>query len=161
MPLRSLAQIGLLAVSAAIFCTPAFAEGPPVIAQRFKGAERAVVGRIAAVQPRWERNQWGDLLIVSRMAVDVEETLRGVATKRLEVDIEGGTLDGLTLHVSHQPALALGDRAVLILNEAAPGVQVPHRKGLGVMRVDADGRVEGTGLTLPELRSAARAALLQ
>lgn len=136
----------------------AVAEPPADLVQRFQGAQRAVVGKIAAVQPRWERNQWGDELIVSRMTVDVEETLKGIAARRLEVDIEGGTLDGLTLHVSHQAELASGDRAVLILNESTPGIQTPHRKGLGLLRLDGNNQVEGTSTTLADVRAAARSA---
>ena len=137
------------------------AEGRPELALRFKGAQRAVVARVAAVQPRWVENEWGDQLIVSRMVVDVEETLKGVAARRLEVDVEGGTIDGLTMHVSHQPALAAGDRAVLILNEIAPGLQAPHRRGTGVMRVDDSGRIDGIAATLADVRAAARASVAQ
>lgn len=136
----------------------ASAEPPAQLPQRFQGAQRAVVAKVAAVAARWERNEWGDQLIVSRMTVDVEETLKGFSGKRLEVDIEGGTLDGLTLHVSHQPALARGDRAVFILNETATGVHTPHRKGLGLMRLDGNNRVEGMATTLADVRAAARSA---
>jgi hypothetical protein len=128
------------------------------LVQRFQGAQRAVVGKIASAEARWERNQWGDELIVTRMTVDVEETLRGVASRRLAVDVEGGTIDGLTLHVAHQPELSPGDRAVLILNEVQSGVHVPHRKGLGLLRLDANNNVEGTSTTLADVRAAARSA---
>ena len=136
----------------------AVADPPADLAQRFHGAQRAIVGKVTSVQPRWERNEWGDELIISRMTVDVEETLKGSAARRLAVDIEGGTLDGLTLHVSHQPELSPGDRAVLILNESTPGVQTPHRKGLGLLRLDGNNRVEGTSTTLADVRTAARSA---
>lgn len=152
------ARLGFAALLLTAGSVSALAEPPADFAQRFQGAQRAVVGKIASVQPRWERNQWGDQLIVSRMTVDVEETLKGFAAKRLEVDVEGGTLDGLTLHVSHQPELVPGDRAVLILNESTPGVQTPHRKGLGLLRLDGTNRVEGTSTTLADVRTAARSA---
>jgi len=136
----------------------AVAEPPPGLQQRFQGAQRAVVGKVAAVQARWDRNEWGDQLIVSRMTVEVEETLKGFSGKRLDVDVEGGTLDGLTLHVSHQAELAPGDRAIFILNESTTGVQTPHRKGLGLLRLDGNNQVEGTSTTLADVRAAARSA---
>lgn len=128
------------------------------LAQRFAGAQRAVIGKVAAVEPRWERNEWGDILIVSRLTVDVEESLKGISPRRVLVDVEGGTLDGRTLHVSHQVELGAGDRAVLILNEVQPGVHRPHRKGLGLLKVLASDRLEDSSATLSELRLAARSA---
>ena len=152
---RSLLLASLLTAGAP---SASIAEPPAHLQQRFQGAQRAVVARVAAVQARWDRNEWGDQLIVSRMTVDVEETLKGFSRKRLEVDVEGGTLDGLTLHVSHQVELAPGDRAIFILNETTTGVHTPHRKGLGLMRLDGNNRVEGTFTTLADVRTAARSA---
>jgi hypothetical protein len=150
------AMLALLLVASG--AAPSLAEPPTPLQQRFQGAQRAVVGKVAVVQPRWDRNEWGDQLIVSRMTVEVEETLKGFSARRLEVDIEGGTLDGLTLHVSHQAELAPGDRAIFILNETTTGVHTPHRKGLGLMRLDGNNRVEGTFTTLADVRTAARSA---
>lgn len=134
------------------------AEPPAALAQRFAGAQRAVIGKVAAVEPRWERNEWGDTLIVSRLAVDVEESLKGISPRRVVVDVEGGTIDGLTLHVSHQVELRAGDRAVLIINEVRPGVHRPHRKGQGLLKVLAGDRLEDSAATLSDLRAAARSA---
>lgn len=157
MSTRSLVRSRVAVASLLLFGSPVLAAPPADLVQRFQGAQRAVVGRIAAVEPRWERNEWGDELIVSRLTVDVEEALKGSSARRLAVDIEGGTIEGVTLHVSHQPELVQGDRAVLILNEVHPGVHAPHRKGQGLLRLDASGRVEGTSATLAEVRAAARA----
>ena len=160
MPTRSIfsARFAFTALLLAGVPSAVVAEPPTELGQRFQGAHRAVVGKVAAVQPRWDRNEWGDQLIVSRMTVEVEETLKGFSARRLEVDVEGGTLDGLTLHVSHQVELAAGDRAIFILNETTTGVHTPHRKGLGLMRLDGNNRVEGTLTTLADVRTAARSA---
>jgi hypothetical protein len=136
----------------------AVAEPPTFLAQCLQGARKTVVGKIASVEPHWDRNQWGDQLIVSRMTVDVEETLKGMPTKRVEVDVEGGTLNGVTLHVSHQAELIPGDRAVFILDEVQPGLHTPHRKGEGLLRLDENNRIEGTSTTLADVRAAARSA---
>jgi hypothetical protein len=133
--------------------------GRAEIAQRVRGAKKTLIGNVIAVRSRFERNQFGDQLIVSRVSVAVEEFLDGGAGERsAEVDVEGGTVGGLTLHVAHQVSLKPGDRAVLMLDAGPAGAYVPHHKGLGVMRVERDGRIAGTTLTLDDVRAAARAA---
>ena len=43
---------------------------------------------------------------------EVEETLKGAPAKELAMDLDGGSLDGLTLRVSDLQSLEPGDRAV-------------------------------------------------
>ena len=112
------------------------------------------------MQPAWQHNKWGDELIVSRLSVQIEESLKGGGIERvLDVDVEGGTLGGITLRVSHTPQLKAGDRAVMLIDRGSAGVYVPHQKGWGVLPLDASDRVVGTPATLADVRAAARAAL--
>jgi len=130
------------------------------LGSRLRSAQKAVVGRVIGVRARFARNQWGDELILSRLSIAVEEPLKGhTGAGVLDVDVEGGTVGGLTLHVSHQPRLRAGDRTVLFLDAGPQGTYVPHRKGQGVLRLDRDNRVEGTRVTLADVRAAARAAV--
>ena len=89
---------GLLAVDLAASAN----QGAPVpLAERARGAERVVVGRVASVAPLWRVNEFGDRLIVSVVRVLVSETLKGQpadarCSKWKAADWE------LTLHVSDQ-----------------------------------------------------------
>ena len=63
---------------------------PVPLAERARGADRVVVGRVASVAPRWQVNEFGDQLIVSVVRVTVSETLKGEAAPTLDVEVEGG-----------------------------------------------------------------------
>lgn len=131
--------------------------GPPVdIVERLRGAERAVVGRVASVEPYWHRNEYGDELIVSRVNVEIDEVLKGARTRSVALHIDGGSLDGLTLRVSDLPVLVEGDRAVFLVHRNPHGEFIPHLRGLGVLRLDDSDRVVGTPVTLADVRAAAR-----
>ena len=154
MKIRTLALTSLivLAAAAAVEAGPGKALG---LRDRLKGAERAVVGRVLHVQPRVVRNEFGDVLIVSRLDVLVEETLKGKSAQRIPVDIEGGTVNGVTLKVSDLPELKPGARAVLMLSRARSGEFVPHMRGAGVLELDEQGHVKNTELWLDDVRVAA------
>ncbi|HEY7292986.1 MAG TPA: hypothetical protein VH583_24320 [Vicinamibacterales bacterium] len=133
-------------------------EGPVVpLEQRARGAERVVVGRVATVTPAWRVNDFGDRLIVSTLRVQVDETLKGNAQSSADIEVEGGTIGELTLHVSDQQTLVPGDRAVFYLKRNARGVFVPHLRGQGVLRLDRSDRVPNSSLTLDEIRRTAAA----
>jgi hypothetical protein len=125
---------------------------PVPLAERARGAERVVVGRVGSVAPVWQVNEFGDRLIVSVVRVAVNETLKGQALPTLDVEMEGGTIGELTLHVSDQTSLAPGERAVFYLKQTTRGTFVPHLRGQGVLKLDASDRVSGTSLTLEEIR---------
>ena len=127
-------------------------QAPVPLAERARGAELVVVGRVASVAPAWQVNEFGDRLIVSVMRVVVTETLKGQAPTSLDVEVEGGTIGDVTLHVSDQTSLAAGERAVFYLKRAARGRFVPHLRGLGVLKLDDSNRVSGSSLTLGEIR---------
>jgi len=126
-------------------------------AERARGAEQVVVGRVAAVTPTWRDNDFGDRLIVSVVHVVVEETLKGSAPTALDVEVEGGTIGSLTLHVSDIEPLARGDRAVFYLQHNRRGGLIPHLRGLGLQRLDGANHVRGSSVTLDQVRRDVRA----
>ena len=126
------------------------------LAERADEAERVVVGRVTAVNGVWRTNEFGDRLIVSVVRVAVEETLKGDVQSAIDVEVEGGTIGDLTLHVSDISPFAPGDRAVFYVRRNVRGAYVPHRRGLGLLKLDRAQRVAGSSLTLDEVRRAVR-----
>jgi hypothetical protein len=124
---------------------------------RAAGAERVVVAVVRGIASEWRQTDRGDRLIVSRIELEVSENLKGPASRAVWFEMEGGTLDGLTLQVSSLPQLASGERAVFFLDSAARGVLVPHLRGQGILALDEADRVRGTNLGLDELRARVRA----
>jgi hypothetical protein len=67
-------------------------------------------------QAAFEKNEFGDELIVSHAVVEVDQNLKGSApTAFVDVDVEGGTVGELTLKVSDLPSVERGDRGVFFL----------------------------------------------
>jgi hypothetical protein len=128
------------------------AQGPIPFLERARGAERVVVGRAASSAPIWQVNEHGDRLIVSVVRVAIEETLKGPTTTVLDVEIEGGRIGDLTLHVSDQAPFVPGERAVLYLRRTPRGTFAPHLRGQSLLKVDAANRVQGSSLTLDDIR---------
>ena len=137
----------LLAASAAASIGPAVD-----IPARARGAARVIVATVVAVQPRFDVTPAGDRIIVSDLLLNVNETLKGPRAEASTVTVEGGELGGLTLRVSDMAVMRAGDRAVFFLDDGPLGRQVPHRRGLGILRLDAAGRIESSALTVGELR---------
>jgi hypothetical protein len=134
--------------------TASAASGPSVdIPTRAKGAQRIVVATVTDVQASMSRSSYGDQVIVSRLLLQVEEILKGQAKPAFSVDVEGGTIGALTLRVSDMPSLHQGDRAVFFTNPGASGADVPHLRGLGILKLDAANRIEGeSNVTLDDVR---------
>ena len=122
------------------------------LAERARGAELVVVGRVASVAPGWQVNEFGDRLIVSVVRVVVNETLKGQALTTLDVEVEGGTIGDVTLHVSDETSFSPGERAVFYLKRTARGTFVPHLRGDGLLKLDASNRVAGSTVTLGDIR---------
>lgn len=125
-----------------------------------RGAERVVVATVDEVQPRFERNQFGDEVIVSSVRLRVREVLKGAAVRgdeRLTVDIEGGTIGGVTMAASDLPAVTRGERGVFFLVRNPAGRYIPHRRGLGILKLDSSDRVRESGVTLGDVRRSVRA----
>ena len=93
----------------------------------------------------------GDQLIVSHGLLQVQETLKGAPAAALQLVVEGGTVGGLTLQVSDMPTIEPGERAVFFLERTPSGTRKLHRRGLGIMKLDANDRVLGNGMTLDEV----------
>ena len=126
--------------------------------ERARGAERVIVGRVTSVNSEWRVNDFGDRLIVSVVRVTVEETLKGQAQQTLDVEVEGGTIGELTLRVSDLATFTPGERAVFYLTRSRRGTLVPYMRGQGLLKLDRDGRVAGSNVTLDEIRRSAAAA---
>jgi hypothetical protein len=148
--------LGALAISSSVTLDGQRLDVP--VAERTRGAEQVVVGRVSSVTAEWRDNDFGDRLITSIVRVSVDETLKGVSRPSVDVEVEGGTIDGLTLRVSDLDTFAPGDRAVFYLEQNRRGALVPHLRGLGVQKVDPAGRVRGSTVTLDQVRREARAA---
>lgn len=128
------------------------ATGQPLpIPDRARGAARIVVATVAETSARYERNAFGDELIVTYAHLHVEETVKGPAGPAI-LALEGGTIDGITMRASSLPALAKGERAVFFLTPGAKGEFRPHLRGQGILKLDANDRVPGSSLTLDEIR---------
>ena len=134
---------------------------PPDIAARTRAAKRVVVGRIIDVQAQFQTSRFGDQLIVSNVLLEVTDTLKGAPAPLLRLSVEGGTVGDLTLKVSDMPAVHSGDRGVFFLDDDGSGMRVPHDRGRGVLKLAPTDQVEGTSLTLDDIRRQVRAALGQ
>ena len=146
------------------------AVSPPAVAQHgpsvdlpllARGAERVVVATVTRVEPVFQKNEFGDQLIVSRTHLHVETELKRGAQKTGEpvvLELEGGTIGDLTLEVSDLPTLTRGERAIVFLRRNSRGAVVPHGRGQGILELDSSDHVRGTGLTLSDVRKAVESA---
>ena len=125
---------------------------PVPIADRARGAERVVVGRVVGVEPVWRTNDYGDRLIVSIVHLVVDETIKGEPRSTMDVDVEGGTIGTLTLRVSDEQPFVTGERGVFFLQHNSHGRLVPHLRGQGLLKLDRSNRVPGSSLTLDQIR---------
>jgi hypothetical protein len=126
-----------------------------------KGAKKIVVATVTDVQSSFGVNDHGDQLILSRVSLKVDETMKGPHEATVVVTLEGGTLGDLTLSVSDMPEMKKGERAVFFLDDSPRNGRVPHRRGASVMKLNQDNRVEGTDLTIDDIRAAVKAAQRQ
>jgi hypothetical protein len=148
-----LLAVTLLAPASAVLVAQDRVDVP--LAERHRGAERVVVGRVASVTGVWRQNEFGDRLIYSVLHVTVDETLKGQAQTTMDVEVEGGTVADVTLRVSDMTPLKIGDRAVFYVKRNPRGILIPHLRGQGVLKLDASDRVVGSSATLTQVRRAA------
>lgn len=133
--------------------------GPPVdIATRAKGAEQVVVAKVVDLQATFDVSPYGDQLIVSHALLEVEETMKGPDTAAIQLMVEGGTVGNLTLRVSDMPTVETGERAVFFLDRTPSGTRHLHLRGFGMLKLDAANRVQGSSLTLDDVRRMVQAA---
>jgi hypothetical protein len=135
------------------------ADGPNVdIPARARGASSVVVATVANVSASFERNQYGDQLIVSHLNLQVEETMKGPKGAVVSMDLEGGSVGDLSLKVSDLPTLNPGERAVFFLEDKPGGGHQPHLRGLGILKLDSSDRVRGSNLSVADIRAMVRGA---
>ena len=149
-------------IAAAIVCASAAAATaevgpPPDLAAHSRDAGKIVVARITDVHASFATNQFGDQLIVSNAVLEVLETLKGAPQAVTTITVEGGTVGDLTLKVSDMQELKEGERAVFFLDADGNG-NVPHGRGRGILKLDDDDRVEGSDITLDQVKTAVRGA---
>jgi len=96
---------------------PALDLGTLTLDQLAGRAATIVVSTVTSRQAEWE-NYGASRLIVTRVTLAIEQTLKGSPPRTLVVEVLGGTIGDQTLHVSHVPAFKVGDRDVLFLNGA-------------------------------------------
>lgn len=128
---------------------------PTDLATRLRGASRTVVGSVARTESRLVRTQRGDEIIVTRTWIRVEEALKGRLEPMVAVDVEGGTVNGISMRASDITPLAVGERAVVLLEPTAEGGWRPHRRGLGLLRLTPDNQVRELGVSLATVRRTA------
>ena len=155
---RAMVALALICISAVV---SAQTGAPADLPAQARGAKRVVVGRVLEVQAQFQTNRFGDQLIVSNALLEVSETLKGAPAALLRLSVEGGTVGDLTLKVSDLPAVHPGDRGVFFLDDDGSGMHVPHDRGRGVLKLDGADRIEGTTLTLDDVRQQVRGAVGQ
>ena len=156
MAVRALALVACL--GAGTVHTAASSGHIATLDERIEGSQKVVIASARSVSARWRENTYGDRLIVSRVLLDVEETVKGPATSNaIWMDLEGGTLDGFTLRVSDLPTVEPGERAVFFLDQNEDGTTTPHLRGQGILKLDSNNIVTGSSLRVDDIRVAARA----
>lgn len=128
------------------------------IEQRAQGSDVVVHGKVKEKRFEKLRNAQGDELIVTHVNLEVQESLKGAASSTVDMVIEGGTYEGMTLKVSDQPELATGEEVVAFLNKTEEGFR-PNRRGLGILRFKpGTHQVANSSLDLDTIRQKTRNA---
>jgi len=150
---RTVRSIGgvLLFVVAAAQGTPAQPQTAALNAA-LKQAKFAIVGTITETRASRRRSSWGDDIIVTTAIVRTDERLRGVAPSWTALDLEGGTLNGVTMEASDTPLTRRGERAVFLMDQLADGRLIAHGRRTGILKLRPDDRVEDSTLTLDDVR---------
>lgn len=152
------AAVCLLAVCIGLTPLAASGERPVDIPTRARGAAQVVLATVVDVHASFATTPEGDRIILSRVLLQVDETMKGSSATQLDLELEGGTVGDLTLTVSDLPSLKAGERAVFFLRRQPSGVFLPHLRGLGILKLDESGQVPGSSLTIDTIRSFVRDA---
>lgn len=78
-------------------------------------AAAIVVSTVTSRKAEWE-HYGGSRLIITKITLAVEQSIKGSTPRTLVVEVVGGTIGDETLTVSDVPAFRVGDRDVLFLN---------------------------------------------
>lgn len=151
---------GAIAVAIAVSCTAgiraADTHSTPV-SERIQQSETVVVATARHVEATWKPGPSGDQIIVTRVLLEVAETLKGTSEPSRWLEVPGGTLGGVTLRVSDEAVVHEGDRGVFFLDPAQAGIHAPHGKAEALLRLDGRDMVKGTAIRLDDIRRVAAA----
>lgn len=117
-----------------------------------KQAKFAFVGTITETRASRRRSTWGDDIIVTTAIVRTDETLRGTPPSWTALELEGGTVNGVTMEASDTPLTRRGERAVFLVDQLPDGRFVAHGRRRGILKLRLDDRVVDSELTLNEMR---------
>ena len=150
--------LALLTISLTATAAIAKVDGRPDVGEKTRGSSKVVLGTVTDVESEFGENDYGDRLILSRVTVRVDETMKGVHEGSVVVTLEGGTVGDLKLVVSDMPALEPGNRAVMFLTSSPAGDHRPYGRGSGVVEVGDDDHALESDLTVDDIRAAVKAA---
>src|SRR4051812_16034487 len=121
-------HVGAFCVTGLLLTASAFAQhGPPItVADRGRGAAVVLVGTVDSAVPLYRTNKYGDNVIVSQLSVRVSEVIKGDAPGFVTLEVEGGTINGITMKTSDLPELHPGDNVVFFLDRSESGELTPH-----------------------------------
>jgi hypothetical protein len=152
----ALSIVGALLIGMTIAPRPRAQGASAELTKALKQAKFAIVGTITETRASRRRSSWGDDIIVTTAIVHTDETLRGAAPSWTPLELEGGTLNGVTMEASETPLTTRGERAVFLVDQLPDGRFVAHGRRAGILKLRADDRVEDSALTLSDVRRLAQ-----
>jgi hypothetical protein len=156
---RATLSIGGVLLFAIVTVPGTLAQSPPAeLTTALKRAKFAIVGTITETRASRRRSSWGDDIIVTTAIVRTDETLRGAPPSWTALELEGGTLNGVTMEASDTPLTARGERAVFLVDQLSDGRYIAHGRRAGILKLRPDDRVVDSALTLNDVRRLAQEA---
>lgn len=129
-----------IAAAGLVFCVSAAratAQTPMSLDEMIVAAPAIVVATVESRRAEYEY-YGSSRLIITKVTLRVEESIKGSLPRTVVVEVLGGTLGDQTLHVSHVPEFRVGDRDVLFLSNAPHAVSPLVGSDQGRFRVLAD-----------------------
>ena len=125
---------------------------------RAQAATAVAYGHVASINSGYETNSFGDRLIVTHVRFQVDEQLRGHTSPAVDLDMVGGTVNGITMRSSMEPEpLGVGQSAVVFLRQKNNGHYLisgdSQGAQMGLMRLNSSNQTE-EGLSLDQIRAA-------
>jgi hypothetical protein len=122
---------------------------------RAKASDIVVLATVNSATSSYETNAFGDRLIVTKLGLSIQESMKGPQAQDMEVQLLGGTVGEVSMVASHEPAIPVnGTQAVLFLKDKG-GKLVPSASEDSIMKV-SNGKVtdEKSSLTVEQVRAA-------
>ena len=130
------------------------------VLSRANNSDLVVSGIVEEASSRLETNAFGDKIIMTKVKTSVSEWFKGSSNKNIEVEMMGGTVDGITMSVSEHPTpLKKGEYAILYLSKKGDGytlssqVETDHGEEDSVIKLKRDGRSDDDQFTIDQIRS--------